>query len=475
VGTDATDAQAEAVLDALDRTRVIIRVGHRLDPVAAVAAGALVSMVGRLHGNVEIDGDARCGANPWAADSVTEVLAAISDHRPMPSRTADADVTISFDAGPGDICAGGDDWTVRIGDEPSSARAESTGLGLHAAAAFAAAEAFKTALGPLGLVSLPARFEWNLLAHTFGHVDAPDAPQHHPQHLLFAGAGSVNSSAAALLMSLAPGRAVVVDPDGFDAARNPYRYPAAANSTTGPKASWVAGLLVRTGWDVDHHEATIGTWVTDQQAPGFDGIVISSVDSATGRGDVADILARTTLSGGVHGLALHIQREHCYDEYACPNCDFVDLAAPITQAQAVADMTGLELIRAAELIEGALVTEQDLHIAIASGRIAAGADLVVHRLADLIGRLYAEATVAAAGAEPVRVSAPFVSWITGALLAAEVAKVTCGVAMIDRRVELDMSGIPTGSVSRRVRDQSGRCTCSSPWRRRAAARLYGHW
>ena len=58
VGTDATNAQAEAVLDVLDRTRVIVRVGDGLDPVAAIAAGALVSMVGRLHGNVEIDGDA---------------------------------------------------------------------------------------------------------------------------------------------------------------------------------------------------------------------------------------------------------------------------------------------------------------------------------------------------------------------------------------------------------------------------------
>jgi hypothetical protein len=163
LGTDATNARAEAVLDALDRTRVIVRVGHGLDPVAAVAAGALVSMVGRLHGNMEIDGDAQCGPNPWAVDTVTGVLEAISDHKPTPSRAADADVTISFNAGPGDICIGGDDWTVCVGNEPSRARAASTGLGLHAAAAFAAAEVFKMAFGPLGLVSVPARFEWDLL------------------------------------------------------------------------------------------------------------------------------------------------------------------------------------------------------------------------------------------------------------------------------------------------------------------------
>lgn len=286
----------------------------------------------------------------------------------------------------------------------------------------------------------------------------------------------MNSSAAALLMNVIPGRAVVVDPDAFDAARNPYRYPAAVDTTTGSKSLWVATLLRETGWEVEHQESTIGTWVTNQPAPGFDGIVISSVDNATGRADVADVLARTTLSGGVHGLALHIQREHSYDGYACPNCDFVDLGAPITQVQAVADMTGLELVRAAELIEGALLTERDLHTTVAAGRIAAADDLVGHRLADLIGRLYAEATVDTDAAEPVRVSAPFVSWITGTLLAVEVAKATCGLDMIDRRVELDMSGVPTGAVSRRDRDPSGRCTCASPWRRRAAARMYNeHW
>ena len=59
-----------------------------------------------------------------------------------------------------------------------------------------------------------------------------------------------------------------------------------------------------------------------------------------------------------------------------------------------------------------------------------------------------------------------------ATAAVEVAKATCGVRMIDRRVELDMSGVPTGAVGRRERDQSGRCTCASPWRRRAAAILY---
>lgn len=473
VGTDATSAGVERVIDALDATRVVVRVGDKLDPLAAVAASALVSMIGRIHAHVEVDGDAACAPNPWNIKAVSDVLMAIASHRPIETRDATSDLVVSFGAGVADICVGGDDWTARIGDAPVVARAGTSGIGLHAAAAFAAAEVFKRLLVPIGFVAVPAQFEWDLLTYRFGHSDPPTATPSSPE-LLFAGAGSVNSSAAAILMNSARGHAAIVDPDAFDSARNPYRYPAAVGETVGPKASWIADMLRSAGWKAEPYEVTIGEWVAAQAQPGFAGIVVSSVDNVAGRADVADILAHTTLSAGVGGLALHVQREHAYDEYACPNCEFVDLGAPITQVQVIADMTGLEVARAAELIEGALLTEADLQIVANTGRADSVADLLGHRIADLVGRLYAEATIPIPGSNPIQVSAPFVSWIAGAIAAAEVTKAANGFQLLDRRLDLEMSGVPTGATSRRLRDASGRCTCASPWRRRAAGRMYAN-
>jgi hypothetical protein len=372
---------------------------------------------------------------------------------------------------------GGDDWTVRLGRHEQPIGAGSTGYGIQAAAALAAAEALKVALGPLGFMhrSVGERFVWNLIDHQL--QPAPVAPAvGPPPPLVLFGAGSVNSSAAAMLAMLPHASvAVVVDSDVFDQRRNPYRYPAALPTTVGGKAAWVAGILRDGGWSVRAYPVEVATWATSQPAPGFAGIALSSVDRVDARADVADVLALTTLSLGVAGLALHVQREHPADDAACPYCQFVAVGHPITQVQQIADLTGLPLGRVAELIDGAPLTGGDVGIAMGAGRIspAAGADLVGRRIDDLVHRAYAEVSVPAAGSEPVLVSAPCVSWMAGVLAASEVAKAAAGLPLVDRRVDLDLSGLPLGAVRRLPRDPSGRCLCASPFRRRAARRLYG--
>jgi hypothetical protein len=469
-GTDSTGAHAEQVLAALDSRRIIVRLGAHLDPVAASAAAALISMLARVHAHVELSGDAVCGSNPWAASTAADVLGRIEGHRPKPAADADGELLVSFGGGPGEICIGGNDWTARIGSTPTPAAASRFGFGLHAAVAFGAAEVLKIVLRPLGMIAVPSEFEWNLLAYTFGHLEPPadGAPA---DRLLFAAAGSVNSSAAAVLMPTGSRSAHVVDPDSFDLARNPYRYPAATTSTTGGKAEWVAEMLNAAGWDATSEAGDIGAWVQSQPNPGLDGTVLSSVDSIQARADVTDVLARTTLSAGVDGLALHVQREHCFDDWSCPNCDFVDEGAPITQVQQYADMTGLDPARVAVLLEGDTLHEQDIQRLSVAGKVSAGPSMAGRRLADLIARVYAEASVPVAGT-PLRVSAPFVSWIAGTILAAEACKPLIGAPQLDRRLDLDMAGIPTGGVGQRRQDQTGRCLCASPWRRRAAARRY---
>lgn len=469
IGAQQTPAAANQVAAALDDVRIIVRVAPGLDPIAAVAAGALVSMVSRVHHHVEIDGDALMAPNPWGASHIGQILDALTAHRPEAAADHRTDLVIAVGNTRGDVGLGGDDWTARIG-EPSQAAAVRFGFGLQAAAAFGAAEALKSALAPIGMIVVPARFEWDLLTHTYGHSEPPGGTGQ-PGDLMFAGGGSVNSSAAAVLMP-APGggRAIVADPDTFDATKNPYRYPAARSATTGAKAAWVAEMLAQAGWVASGVPIDIATWVQTQVHPGFDGTVVSSVDSIPGRADVADVLAKTTLSVGVEGLALHVQREHCYDDYACPNCDFADEGAPITQAQVYADATGIEPNRVAALLDGALISDGDVDAIARAGKLSAPADLLGRRLADVIARVYAEAIVPV-GTDHVSVSAPFVSWMAGTLLAVEISKPGIGATQIDRRVDLDMAGVPTGAVGRRPRNASGHCTCASPWRRRATGTL----
>lgn len=478
IGLQQTSVAVGPVAAALDGIRPVVRVASDLPATAATAAAALVSMLARIHPHAAVDGDAPIGPNPWASGTVQAVVANLDGVWPAATRPPEQDFIIGVGtSGPADLWVGGDDWTVLLGRQEQPIGAGATGYGIQASAALAAAQVLKAALGPLGFAHLPTagRLVWNLVDHRFRPAPVTPAAGPPPPLVLF-GAGSVNSSAAAMLALLPhAGVATVVDPDTFDRQRNPYRYPAALPTTGGGKAAWVAGILRDAGWRTQAQQVDVATWATTQPAPGFAGIALSSVDRVDGRADVADVLARTTLSLGVAALALHVQREHPADDAACPYCQYVGVGHPITQVQQVADLTGLPLGRVGELIGGAPLTGDDVAIATSTGRIspAAGGELVGRRLDDLLRRAYAEASVPAAGGEPVMVSAPCVSWMAGVLAASEVAKAAAGLPLVDRRVDLDLSGLPLGAVRRLPRDASGNCLCASPFRQRAARRLYG--
>ncbi len=205
---------------------------------------------------------------------------------------------------------------------------------------------------------------------------------------------------------------------------------------------------------------------------------MSSVDRVDGRRDVAAVLAQTTLSAGVGGLALHVQLERSADDLACPYCEFLDVRSALEESQMRAAMVGLAVERVVELATtDARLTTEDVQAAVAARRVhpdRAG-ELVGRRPDDLMRRVYAEALVPAsqAGTAPAAVSAPYVSWFTGVLLAAEIDKSALGLPPLHRRVDVDLAGIPLGVTSTRPKDTSGRCLCASPTRRRWANRLYG--
>jgi len=503
----AEAADAGRLLAALDTVRPIVTVSPGLPPAAAGAALTLVALLSRLFPHVQVDGSAQAGPNLWGISDVADALDWFRAVRPVPTTSPDTDVRMFLGVPPGVrvrdpvLGVGGGDWNVRLAWEPqpldNPPGGLQHGLGLHAAASLAVNELLKATLVPLGMpaLMLPRTdgsscadpLVWNLIDYRRTSIPLAGRTERRfvPLRVLLAGAGSVGTSVAGMLVFCPglTGEAFVVDPEDFDPARNPFRYPALAGGETGAKAMWAACLLQNAGWEAEPGVSSIGIWNAAQPAPGFDGIMVSSVDDLTARFDVGDVLAREVISAGAGGLAFHVQRERLGDGWACPYCEYVPAEPALTQAHIIAAQVGLPVERVIALqIPGAVLTTADLQICTAGEKISpeTAARLVGHRLADLVAGAYAEAAIAPAGTlgEPgrpgaVAVATPQVSWLTGVITAAELVKTALGLPVLDRRVDVDLSGLPQGFTRRVKADQSGRCACASGVRRRWVVDLYG--
>lgn len=480
-------------LAALEAVAVEIVVPRNLTVPTASAVAALVAMIMRLFPNVTVLGDADLGPNPWGAETVAGVLRASESVRPTSSRQPERTLRVGIGSGngPADLYLGGGAFTVRAGTSPQQLDHDeistySHAIGVHVGACLVAADLAKIALAPLGrpYVRLPETFVCNLIDYRL--TVAPEFPERtfDPVNVLLAAAGSVGSSAAAILATSpgVRGTAVVVDLDTLDPLRNPFRYPALTGVETGHKSDWVSEFLREAGWSTTAYCGELGRWCADQASPGFDGILLSSVDTTKARFDVADVFARTTCSIGVAGLALHAQIETLGDGLACPYCDFVSLEPALSQADVIAAHLGLQggVARVIELQQpGAFLTGEDVGQVVAAGRVkeSDSASLIGRRLDDIIARVYAEspATVSGTGATgSVAVAAPHVSWLAGALGAVEVAKAAAGLPRLERRIDIDLVGLPQGFTTCRPQDTSGRCACGSGHRKRWMDRLWRH-
>ncbi|HUY48407.1 MAG TPA: hypothetical protein VMV92_22210 [Streptosporangiaceae bacterium] len=503
----AEAGEAGRFLAALDAVRPIVTISPGLPPTAAGAALTLVALLCRVFPHVQVDGTRPTGPNPWGITDAADAVSRFRGACPVPTASPSRDVRVVLGAwaGPPARCpvlgVGGGDWTARLAWEPQPVDHPSIGLrhglGIHAAACQATSELLKTVLAPLGMRALPLpgadgtscgeSLVWNLI--DYRRTPAPLAEGTTGAvgrlRVVLAGAGSVGTSVAGMLAFFPEldGRASVVDPEDFDPVRNPFRYPALTGGETGPKATWTARLLRNAGWRAEPSISDIGSWNAGQPTPGIDGIVVSSVDDLAGRFDVADVLAREVISAGVSGLALHVQRECLGDGWACPYCEYVPAEPTLTQAHVIASLVGLTIERIIALqLPSAVLTAADLASCVASGKISPGAAdrLAGHRLADLVAGAYAEAAIGSPGghAAPgatgtVAVAAPQVSWLTGVIAAAELIKTASGLPVLERRVDIDLSGLPTGFTRRVKADTSGRCACASRVRRRWMVDLYG--
>lgn len=472
--TEMLPADGDRILETLDRHRPLIIVGDAAGPAARLAGMSTYSMTARLFPNTELVGHGEVPHNPWHVERLEDLPGRLLGALPKPTRQAEADITVGIGIGSGaDLYLGGDDWTAAVGRVPVACGRGSFPIGLQGAAVLGSTEVAKAVLSQLGLVVNPiaSEFVWNYLDHRCRPAPPIDRPRPAPMRIAILGAGSIGSSVVGVqvMVSEVMGEAVVVDDDQFDGDRNPYRYPSATAATSGLKAEWLGTLLEAAGWEAEHYLGSVGAWVPSRPDPGFAGIAISSVDDVDGRFEVADLLARTTLSLGLNGLALHIQREHLGDGFACPFCEFLNEQPAISQSQSDQILTGIPAQRIEELLltRGRL-TESDLQQAVAVGRIKpeTAPTLVGKRFQDLKRRVYADALIpAAGGGAPTPVSAPHVSWAAGVLAAAEVSKAAFGLELVDRRIDLDLSGVPSGRVLKRAKDESGRCACQSPVRK----------
>lgn len=495
-----SDELAGQLVAALDGTEIAIVLGVDLPGSARVAAGALAAMTARLFRHVTVVCADPTGAslpvNWWAAPDIDTLISAANALLPAPAEptliTASLTVSVGMVDGAVDFGIGGADYHAVLDRRPVAVAAGGHHLGVHAAACLVVSQLLGKALGAAGprIVELDARYELGLLTHVPTGIQAvsasPSGPARHISEVVFAGGGSVGTSAAALAATaLGPAYAetadathvafTIVDLDSFDPARNPFRYPALLGGETDDKATMLADRLRQAGLNADGYVDTVGNWVTGRDTPGVHGLVISSVDTIEGRLEVADIIAEQTLSIGVKALELHVQRERMDGSAACPFCHYIDAAPAMTQADVYVSMTGLTQNRILGLLAGDRLTAADVAAASAAGKVTGDrTSLIGRRIEDLIGRIYADAPVPAAdGSIALTIAFPQVSWFAGVLAAVELVKQIRGLPTLPGRVDVDLAGLPPGAVRIMPRDSTGRCLCHSTVRRRAWTRLYG--
>lgn len=496
----ALSSLGDAVLQRLNECSIRVCVDPDADAAALVAVAAFVAMLARLFPQVLVAAPRELPTNWWGATSWDDLLERMSAIRPRAELMPTRHVTVGVGqvTEPCDLYIGGGDWNVSVSRHMVPLESGNThGLGLHAAACLAISQLLTTELADLGFpgVSASEPIVTNLIDHGLHHVreesDGSSArssspkfalgvPSDSPLQLALAGVGSVGSSALALLCTvcspvLNPGSSLVgrvavtaIDKDRFDPDRNPFRYPALLGGESTAKASTLSERLRELGVTADSRVEDVASWNQSREHPGWSGVLVSSVDTVNGRLDVADVLARQTLSAGVDGTALHIQWEGFADGAACPFCDFVRADPPSTQAGVYSQLTGLPIARVLALLQdGTVMDAEDVEVAIAAGRLNSDRRdaLIGAPLNDLVRQAYAEFVVgrdsSGSGRDGVALAAPHVSWFAGALVAAEICKALLGLPLVNRRVDVDVSGLPAGLVRVSPADTTGTCVCHS--------------
>lgn len=460
----STPVGTEGILSGrFDQTAIAIAT----DGDHALLALSLANLVARLWPNTEVDGPdliiPECVlGRGMLSDAARRLVESVRLSVPGDTRQT---IRVTLGNGPSaELYATADAWSVRISQQPIESLGGGRGAATVAAASLVAAELFRLTIPELPGVRLNRTIEWNLVDYRLSVASADFPPGEIAATCV--GCGSVGSSVLlSLLTAGATGKITFVDDDLLQ-PHNRLRYPLWIEPASGPKVEW-AQRVARTGnVRVEGHQQTAAKYGSQLERP--PALAIAAVDTAAGRAQVADLLARETLNAGVDGLRLHVARHRFADGLACVYCGYVDASPPASEVDVYVGLTGLPLLRIERLFGGERLSNEDVHTIAEKAAIEPGGldDLVGGRLVDVARlRLYGAARVP--GLDDVAVAAPFVSAMAGAVLAAEIMKPA--EARLDRRVDLDLSGWPTGYTSRPVQDPTGRCLCWSALRKRRYA------
>jgi hypothetical protein len=462
----AGHAAAGDLTHRLDATRVQLR-ATAAQPELLLS---LVNLLARLIPNITVDAPPAQVAVPvFGSGPLCDLAANTLKRARLATPVLPEERTLAVDLGTGapgaDLYVTSDQWTVRLATTPLTA-APGTGPATAAASALAAAEVFRRAVPELPGTQLASEpLVWNLLDYRCW--PAPAAPPPSAVEAICFGAGSVGSSMVyALLLAGAVGQLTAVDPDRLS-PRNRLRYPLWLDGRRRPKVRWLQDVTAGTRLAVQGHEKSAAAFIHDMPDPSR--LVVAAVDTVAARRDVTDALAHTALNAGVDGLRFHVSRHRFGDGHACLYCPYVDTEAALGEPDVYQHLTGLPALRVHELLSGAPLTHDDLTRMVDAGRLPAGTDtseLEGGRIQDVArARLYGQAQVRL-GDVRLAVSAPFVAALAGSILASELQKANGAAArfQVDRRVDVDCSGFPTGFSSRPPRDRSGRCLCHDPFR-----------
>lgn len=457
-----------AALDLLarfDTTQVVIET----DRAHGMLALSITNLAARLWPHVQLIGSSApvasvvFGSGPLT--QVAEQLVVAS--RPGSDGRTSRRLVVAAGGGVGqaDLFVTADAWSMRLSGAPGASLSGESGPATTAAAALAVAELFRRMLPELPGHRLGAEtFEWNLVDYSLS--PARTQPDTRAVEVTCFGAGSVGSSfVLALLAGDAVGAIDLVDDDRLQ-PRNRLRYPLWIGPHQGPKVDWIAAVTASGRLRAVPHEEPARAYIDRLNAPPR--LAIAAVDNPEARRDITDALARETLNAGVDGLRFHVSRHRFADGFACTYCPYLDTRPPMSQLDVYVGLTGLGAKRVAQLLGGGRLTDKDIDAMVSAGRLTAAnaSDLRGGRLQDAVRvRLYAATPVP--GLDGVAISAPFVSALAGAILAAEVLKTDQPHLALDRRVDVDLTGWPTGLTSRPLQDPTGRCLCSSLFRQRA--------
>lgn len=448
-----------AMLKRLDGIPIIIRT----DPQHADLAVALCNIIGRTTPNVRIQTqrDAVVQLPFFGTGTLATHAQKLISENAVTNELGASPLIVAAGStcGGADIYVSTDGWNVRLTPDPHDPL-KGHGPGIAAASALAAAEVFKRAVGEVPGMALPKDgLEWNLVDY---RLDATASrPANNNIEAVCFGAGSVGSSLVyALILAGVRGNIVVVDPDELE-PHNRMRYPAWVGDFKGLKTDWISSF--RAGeLCIETHPSDAVTYIYDHEDP--IPIAIAAVDNVDARRDIATALARTTLNAGVDGLQLHVSRHSFGDGLACVYCPYVDTGPALAPHEVWSEITGLASDRVQELLRGAPLEQRDVdEMSGPNAQDKSDEDLVGRTLNEVRERLYAEVLVETDG-ERMAVSAPFVSGLAGAVLASELIKEVAGSEQrVDRRVDLDLAGVPTGLTRRLSQDGTGRCLCHDPF------------